>query len=63
MDNKESGQILQCQNCGKDFVFSGQEQKFYKTKGLFYPPKRCPGCCKIRKMTIDNSQMLESRHG
>ncbi len=63
MENNETDQILQCQDCGQDFVFSGQELKFYKTKGLFYPPKRCPKCRKIRRKTIDNSQMPEVRHG
>lgn len=56
-------QILVCQDCGSEFVFSAPELKFYKTKGLYYPPKRCPKCRKIRRLTIDSSQMPEGRHG
>lgn len=45
----EKNQKLTCQDCGKEFVFSAGEQKFYEDKG-FEPPKRCPQCRKKRKL-------------
>ena len=35
--------ILYCSNCGRSFVFSSGEQKFYKLKG-FPKPKKCKVC-------------------
>ena len=35
--------LLKCWECGKRFVWSEEEQKFFKLKG-FVPPKRCPVC-------------------
>jgi DNA repair exonuclease SbcCD ATPase subunit len=40
---KEDGLILNCRQCGKDFVFSEAEQEFYKEKG-FDLPRRCKEC-------------------
>ncbi|MGC8817528.1 MAG: zinc-ribbon domain containing protein [Candidatus Hadarchaeum sp.] len=34
---------IECIVCGKTFVFSGGEQKWYRKLG-FSPPKRCPEC-------------------
>lgn len=36
-------EVLKCWECGKKFVWSEEEQKFFKLKG-FVPPKRCPVC-------------------
>lgn len=38
-----------CKDCGKEFVFSVGEQKFFAEKGLTFDPVRCPECRKIRK--------------
>ena len=35
---------LTCRECGKEFVWSAGEQKFYADKGLTNPPGRCPDC-------------------
>ncbi|MFQ6084513.1 MAG: zinc-ribbon domain containing protein [Candidatus Aminicenantia bacterium] len=35
--------ILICSDCGKEFVWSGSEQKYFKKMG-WSPPKRCKGC-------------------
>lgn len=40
---KEEGLILNCRQCGKDFVFSESEQEFYREKG-FDLPRRCKKC-------------------
>ena len=42
-------QTLNCEDCGKEFVFSAGEQEFYSQKGLVNTPKRCPECRKARK--------------
>ncbi len=46
---------IECSDCGKPFSIRLGEKFFYQTKGLFYPPKRCPQCRKIRRQTIDRS--------
>ena len=40
---KEDDIILNCRQCGKDFVFSKAEQEFYEEKG-FELPRRCKEC-------------------
>lgn len=40
--------ILECRDCGKEFVLTEGEQAFYKEKG-FEEPKRCPSCREARK--------------
>jgi DNA repair exonuclease SbcCD ATPase subunit len=39
---------LICAQCGKEFVFSEDEQEFYKLKG-YTPPHRCKDCRSIRR--------------
>jgi hypothetical protein len=39
---------LLCAECGKEFVFSEEEQEFYKLKG-YTPPHRCKECRSNRK--------------
>jgi hypothetical protein len=34
---------IKCKQCGKDFIFSEDEQTFYKTRG-FSAPQRCKNC-------------------
>lgn len=41
-------QEIKCQDCGENFVFTVNEQKFYEEKG-FLPPKRCKKCRDARK--------------
>src|SRR5512135_2150764 len=40
--------VLQCRDCGNEFVFSAGEQEFYATRG-FSEPTRCPDCRAARK--------------
>jgi CxxC-x17-CxxC domain-containing protein len=37
-------QVLNCADCGIDFVFSASEQEFFAQKGFTSAPKRCPSC-------------------
>lgn len=40
--------MLKCQDCGAEFVFTENDQRFYEEKG-FTPPKRCKNCRQNRK--------------
>jgi hypothetical protein len=41
-------QVLQCNDCPEQFVFTQGEQAFY-AQNNFTPPKRCKECRAIRK--------------
>jgi len=43
-----SEQRLTCADCGREFDFSAEEQRFFREKG-FEPPKRCKECRQARK--------------
>ncbi len=45
-------ETFNCIDCGKQWVFTISEQKFYSSKGLTMP-KRCPACRAERKATIN----------
>jgi CxxC-x17-CxxC domain-containing protein len=36
--------VLNCADCGIDFVFSASEQSFFAEKGFASAPKRCASC-------------------
>lgn len=40
---------IKCLDCGEEFLFSVNEQRFYEEKG-FLPPKRCKSCREIKKL-------------
>jgi CxxC-x17-CxxC domain-containing protein len=40
---------LQCVDCGKDFIFSAEEQEFFAEKGYTNEPKRCVACRQARR--------------
>lgn len=57
---------LICKDCGKPFIFTEGEQKFYIRMG-FEPPKRCESCRKnprpkefdhLTSSWFENSQMF-----
>lgn len=41
--------IIKCQDCGEEFIFTVNDQKFYQEKG-FPQPKRCKNCRQARKI-------------
>lgn len=47
--------VLQCQDCGVDFVFSASEQEFFAQKGFASEPKRCSSCRAQRRATMGAS--------
>jgi len=44
---------IQCQDCGKDFTFTQNDQEFYQEKG-YTQPKRCKACREKRKQEKGN---------
>lgn len=46
--------FMRCVDCGADFVWSQGEQVYYSTNGL-RPPKRCPGCRRIKRNSYRSS--------
>lgn len=54
-----STDIMQtCIDCGKDFIWTEGEQKYFKDHQL-YPPKRCIYCRKIRKEKKNQMEAIE----
>jgi CxxC-x17-CxxC domain-containing protein len=51
--------MLQCRECGSEFVFTAGEQEFYASKGLVNEPARCPDCRASRRARMNNG-MYES---
>ena len=39
---------IKCKDCGEEFIFTENEQRFYEEKG-FNSPKRCRFCRQQRK--------------
>lgn len=39
-----------CCDCGESFVFTANEQEFFKEKNLKNLPKRCPNCRVLSKV-------------
>jgi CxxC-x17-CxxC domain-containing protein len=46
--SQSQDRILQCADCGNNFVFTAGEQAFYQERN-FSDPKRCPTCREARK--------------
>lgn len=46
-------QHLICVDCGEDFTFTAGEARFYASKQLISPPRRCPDCRRRRRATIN----------
>lgn len=44
-----SDKKLMCKDCGKEFIWSQGEQKFFADKGFINPPIRCSDCRKKKK--------------
>ncbi|UCE19543.1 MAG: zinc-ribbon domain-containing protein [Gemmatimonadota bacterium] len=39
---------ISCQDCGREFMFTEEEQNYYTQRG-FQDPKRCKSCRNARK--------------
>ncbi len=40
---------ITCRDCKSNFIFSENEQAFYKEKGFDNEPQRCPACRAAKK--------------
>ena len=38
-----------CRDCNENFIFTDNEQAFYKEKGFENEPQRCPSCRAAKK--------------
>lgn len=47
---------LTCVDCGKPFVWTASEQKFYAEKGFENPPKRCQEDRAAKKARMDGGR-------
>jgi CxxC-x17-CxxC domain-containing protein len=47
-----SDKSLVCKECGKTFLFTQQEQDFYKERNFENEPQRCPECRRARKQEL-----------
>ncbi len=47
-------QVINCSDCGIDFVFSASEQEFFAEKGFSSAPKRCSSCRAQRRASGGN---------
>lgn len=45
-----------CKDCNSTFVFTENEQAFYKEKGFENEPQRCPECRAAKKAARGNSR-------
>ena len=45
-----------CKDCNNAFVFTEQEQDFFKEKGYDNEPQRCPDCRAARKQARGNDR-------
>jgi hypothetical protein len=56
METKETrvDQVLECVDCGREFVYSAGEQRFFESKNPpLRPPRRCIDCRRRRRLSID----------
>lgn len=58
-------QTLVCATCGQSFVFTAQEQAFYREKGFQHTPKRCRDCRRAKRamQPSDNGGGAQARSG
>ena len=52
---------LTCQDCGKPFTFSADDQSFHAMKGFTNEPKRCDSCRQARRSERDGGNSQGSR--
>lgn len=48
--------VLVCKDCGKEFIFSVQEQEFFAEKGFQNEPARCIDCRRVRKQQSNRGE-------
>ena len=51
---------LKCKECGTDFIFTENEQAFFKEKGFENEPQRCADCRTAKKQQSGNDRVMKS---
>ncbi len=54
---------ITCKDCNGEFIFTENEQAFYREKGFANDPQRCPECRRARKLNRGNSSRGRSFGG
>jgi CxxC-x17-CxxC domain-containing protein len=47
---------ISCKDCGTSFVFTEDEQAFFREKGYDNEPQRCPACRAAKKLARGNTR-------
>jgi predicted RNA-binding Zn-ribbon protein involved in translation (DUF1610 family) len=53
---KMPDKTIVCKDCGVEFVFTENEQNFYKEKGFENEPLRCADCRRARKQQRNSNR-------
>jgi CxxC-x17-CxxC domain-containing protein len=53
---------LQCYDCGKEFIFTAQEQEQFESMGYTNSPRRCTACRQERKAKQTNRPVSSNRN-
>jgi len=51
---------IKCIDCGEEFIFTANEQRFYQEKGFTNEPKRCKSCRDKKKQERNQFQNREN---
>ncbi|WHH58129.1 zinc-ribbon domain-containing protein [Petroclostridium sp. X23] len=54
---------ITCKDCNAEFIFTENEQAFYKEKGFENEPQRCPDCRRARKQQRNNNNNRSGNFG
>jgi hypothetical protein len=55
MSNQVADVELHCADCGHKFIFSAENQVYFRDKG-YAPPKRCKPCRAVKKQARADGQ-------
>lgn len=58
----EQDKTLHCKTCQKDFIFTVQEQEFYKQHNLENEPQHCKACRDAKKLAARGNKPLYTTH-
>lgn len=53
--------IITCIDCGEEFVFTVNDQQFYKEQGFKNEPKRCKSCRDKKKAKYEQRNQEEEK--
>ncbi|HEY9714515.1 MAG TPA: zinc-ribbon domain-containing protein, partial [Chroococcales cyanobacterium] len=59
-NNDYSNKELICRDCKSTFIFSAEEQQFFKEKGLANEPKRCANCRLLLRSQREGSKIQKT---